>query len=115
MKSMEYEASWAFGANCGNGDVNAIAKLIDQCNDYGFDTIEMGNVVSVYQEACQKGYANGGSLECRDAEVMVALVDQIAQREGVWDQLAEGPASAAESFGHGGDRDVGQTSGHPGL
>ena len=32
---------------------------------------------------------------------MVALVDQIAQREGVGDQLAEGAASAAESFGHG--------------
>ena len=63
MESLEYESSWAFGANCGNSDVNAIAKLIDQCNDYGFDTIEMGNVVSVYQEACQKVYANGGSLE----------------------------------------------------
>ena len=32
---------------------------------------------------------------------MVALVDQIAQREGVGDQLAEGTASAAESFSHG--------------
>ena len=101
MESLEYESSWAFGANCGNSDVNAIAKLIDQCNDYGFDTIEMGNVVSVYQEACQKGYANGGSLEWGDGEGMVALVDQIAQREGVGDQLAEGAASAAESFGHG--------------
>ena len=63
MESLEYESSWAFGAKCGNSDVNAIAKLIDQFNDYGFDTIEMGNVVSVYQAACQKGYANGGSLE----------------------------------------------------
>ncbi len=54
MESLEYESSSAFGANCGNSDVNAITKLIDQCNDYGFDTIEMGNVVSVYQEACQK-------------------------------------------------------------
>lgn len=100
MESVEYESAWAFGANCGNSDANAIAKLIDQCNDYGFDTIEMGNVVSVYQEACQKGYANGGKLDWGDGVGMVALVEQIAAREGVGDQLAEGAARAAASFGH---------------
>jgi aldehyde:ferredoxin oxidoreductase len=100
MESMEYESAWAFGANCGNSDANAIAKLIDQCNDFGFDTIEMGNVVSVYMEACQKGYADGGSLEWGDAEGMVALVEMIGTREGVGDQLAEGTARAAASFGH---------------
>jgi len=100
MESMEYESAWAFGANCGNSDANAIAKLIDQCNDYGFDTIEMGNVVSVYMEACQKGFADGGGLEWGDGEGMVALVDMVGRREGVGDQLAEGSARAAESFGH---------------
>jgi aldehyde:ferredoxin oxidoreductase len=60
----------------------------------------MGNVISVYMEACQKGYANGGSLEWGNGEGMVALVDTIAKREGVGDQLAEGAARAAESFGH---------------
>lgn len=98
MESLEYESSWAFGSNCGNSDVNAIAKLIDQCNDYGFDTIEMGNIISVYHEAYQKGYANGGSLEWGDGEGMVALVDEIALREGVGDQLAEGASHAVESF-----------------
>lgn len=100
MESVEYESAWAFGANCGNSDINAIAKLIDQCNDYGFDTIEMGNVVSVYQEACQKGWANGGSLGWGDGVGMVALIDQIAKRDGVGDKLAEGAARAAASFGH---------------
>jgi aldehyde:ferredoxin oxidoreductase len=100
MESVEYESAWAFGANCGNSDANAIAKLIDQCNDFGMDTIEMGNVISVYMEACQKGYANGGNLEWGDAEGMVTLVDMIGKREGVGDQLAEGSARAAESFGH---------------
>ena len=100
MESMEYESAWAFGANCGNSDANAIAKLIDQCNDYGLDTIEMGNVVSVYMEACQKGFADGGSLEWGDGEGIVALLDLVGRREGVGDQLAEGAARAAESFGH---------------
>lgn len=100
MESVEYESAWAFGANCGNSDINAVAKLIDQCNDYGFDTIEMGNVVSVYQEACQKGWANGGSLGWGDGVGMVALIDQIARREGVGEKLAEGAARAAAAFGH---------------
>ena len=100
MESLEYEPAWALGANCGNSDVNAVAKIIDQCNDYGLDAIEIGNVISVYMEACEKGYASGGSLAWGDAEGMVALVDKIAQRDGVGDQLADGAARAAESFGH---------------
>ena len=42
MESFEYESAWAFGANCGNNDADSsVAKLIDLCNDYGMDTIEM--------------------------------------------------------------------------
>ena len=59
MESLEYESAWALGANCDNPDVASIAKMIDQCNDYGLDTIEMGNVLSVYMEASEKGYTNG--------------------------------------------------------
>ncbi len=100
MESVEYESAWALGANCDNSDVNAIAKMIDQCNDYGFDTIEMGNVIAVYMEACQRGYANGNKLEWGDAAGMVALIDKIAAREGVGDILAEGTERAAKAFGH---------------
>lgn len=99
MESVEYESAWAFGSNCGNADINAVAKLIDQCNDHGMDTIELGNVLSVYMEACQRGYV-GGSLAWGDGEGMVALVDQIAKRAGVGDTLAEGAANAAKAFGH---------------
>jgi aldehyde:ferredoxin oxidoreductase len=101
MESVEYESAWAFGANCENDDVNSIAKLIDQCNDYGFDTIEMGNVLSVYMEACEKGFTNGaGGLNWGDWEGMVATVDKMAAREGVGDTLAEGTERAAKSWGH---------------
>ncbi len=100
MESVEYESAWALGANCGNSDANAIAKMIDQCNDYGFDTIEMGNVIAVYMEACQRGYTNGNKLEWGDAAGMVALIDKIAAREGVGDILAEGTERAARAFGH---------------
>ena len=101
MESVEYESAWAFGANCGNDNIASVAKLIDQCNDYGFDTIEMGNVLSMYMEASQRGYTNGtGGLKFGDFVGMVATVDKIAKREGIGDTLAEGTERAAKKFGH---------------
>ena len=100
MESVEYESIWAFGANCDMDYAAAVAKLIDLCNDYGFDTIEMGNVLSMYMEACQRGYANGAGLEWGDHQGMVALVTKIAKREGIGDVLAEGTERGAKHFGH---------------
>ncbi len=101
MESVEYESAWALGANCGNDDVAGVAKIIDQCNDYGFDTIEMGNVLSVYMEASQRGYVNGkGGLKWGDVAGMVETVRQMAMREGVGDKLADGAERAAKAFGH---------------
>ncbi len=101
MESVEYESAWALGANCDNSDVASVAKLIDQCNDYGFDTIEMGNVLSVYMEASEKGYTNGaGGLKWGDHPAMVETVRKIASREGIGNVLAEGAERAAKTFGH---------------
>jgi aldehyde:ferredoxin oxidoreductase len=35
VSCIEYESDWAFGANCGIDDLDAIAELIWLCNDYG--------------------------------------------------------------------------------
>ncbi|MBS1251887.1 MAG: putative oxidoreductase YdhV [Anaerolineales bacterium] len=106
MESVEYESAWAFGANCDNSDAPSIAKLIDQCNDYGFDTIEMGNVLSVYMEATQKDLVNDGGLAWGDHPAMVETVRRIAFREGDGDILAEGTERAAKEFG---DPDIAMT------
>jgi aldehyde:ferredoxin oxidoreductase len=75
--------------------------MIDQCNDYGMDPIELGNVISSYMEALEKGYVNGGShLSWGDYMGMVALVAMIGDRKGVGDTLAEGAALSAKAFGH---------------
>ncbi|OGO27344.1 MAG: aldehyde ferredoxin oxidoreductase [Chloroflexi bacterium RBG_16_52_11] len=101
MESVEYESAWALGANCDNADIAAVAKLIDQCNDYGFDTIEMGNVLSVYMEASEKAYTNGsGGLKWGDTMAMVETVRKMAFREDIGDKLADGAERAAKFFGH---------------
>jgi aldehyde:ferredoxin oxidoreductase len=101
MESYEYESAWALGANCDNSHTSSIAKLIHQCNDLGFDTIEMGNVLSMYMEASEKAYTNGaGGLQWGDQAAMVELLPKIAMREGIGDVLAEGTERAAKHFGH---------------
>ena len=100
MESVEYEPAWSLGANCGNDDVASIAKMIDQCNDLGMDAIELGNVISMYMEATERGFVEGPGLGWGDAVGMVELTDAIGLREGDGDHLAEGAARGAEQLGH---------------
>ena len=100
-ESIEYESAWALGANCGNDDIASISYIIAQCNDYGMDPIELGNVLSVYMEASERGYTDGdGTLSWGDGLSMKDVVTTIALREGVGDKLAEGSARTAAAFGH---------------
>jgi aldehyde:ferredoxin oxidoreductase len=100
MESVEYEPAWSLGANCDNGDVRSVAKLIDQCNDYGLDPIELGNVFSVAMECTERGYAGEAGLAWGDEAAMVAWTEKLALREGIGDVLAEGTARTAAHFGH---------------
>lgn len=101
MESTEYESVWVFGANAGNDDFNGIIKMIDQCNDYGMDTIEAGQALSAYMEATQQGYTNGdGGLKWADVMGMVAALEKTAYRDGIGDILAEGSIGVAKHYGH---------------
>jgi aldehyde:ferredoxin oxidoreductase len=100
MESVEYEPAWALGANCGNDDIASVAKMIDQCNDYGMDPIELGNVLSVYMEATERGWVDGAGLRWGDAQGMVEIVDAVGRREDDGDLLAEGTARVAAALGH---------------
>ena len=80
MESVEYESAWALGGNCGNDDAGA-SPMIDLCNDYGLDTIEMGNALSLAMEATEKGALKAG-IAWGDTDAMVDLIHKIAAREG---------------------------------
>lgn len=100
MESFEYEPAWSLGANCGNDDPAVVAKVIDQCNDYGMDAIEIGNVISMYMEASQRGYVDT-PLDWGDGEGMVRVADEMAHRQGaIANALADGVAKAAAAWGH---------------
>lgn len=100
MESLEYESAWAFGAMCDNGDVKAIAALIDRCNEYGLDTIEAGNALAVTMEATEKKLVKGKGLAWGDTDGMMDMLTKIAtRRRGLGADLAEGPARAAAKWG----------------
>ncbi len=101
MESVEYEPSWSVGANCGNSDINTVAKMIDLCNDYGIDAIESGHPLSIWMEATQRGYTNGdGGLKWGDIYGMTDTVRKIAFREGIGKVMADGANATAKHFGH---------------
>ncbi len=100
MESLEYEPAWSFGAHSGNDNVASIAWMIDQCNDYGIDAIEMGNCLATYMEVCERGWNGSEPLDWGDHERMVKMVTKTAMREDVGDVLAEGVAKIGEHFGH---------------
>jgi aldehyde:ferredoxin oxidoreductase len=116
MESTEYESVWALGAQCLNNDLESIAFMIDRCNDYGMDTIEMGNTLAMAMEARDKGLVEE-AIDWGDADRMIELIDQTANREGLGAFLALGTARAAEVFGAVGRRQSVATRqpGRPGV
>lgn len=98
VESFEFESAWALGANSGLSNSEAIAFLIDICNEYGMDTIELGHCFSVTMEAYEKGLVEE-KLDWGDADGMIEMARKIAHREGFGGVLAEGPARATAMWG----------------
>jgi aldehyde:ferredoxin oxidoreductase len=98
VESVEFESAFALGSNCLVSDAEAISYLIDMCNEYGLDTIELGHAFSVTMEAYEKGLIDE-KLEWGDADGMIELTKKIVFREGLGDTLAEGPARATTLWG----------------
>ena len=74
------------------------------CNNYGIDTITMGGLAAYLFECSEKGLiatetTDGKSLRFGDAEALLWLIEQVAQRKGIGDILAEGFEAAVEHFG----------------
>ncbi|MDP4171183.1 MAG: aldehyde ferredoxin oxidoreductase family protein, partial [Bacillota bacterium] len=98
VESIEFESAWSVGSNCLLSDAEAISFLIDRCNEYGIDTIELGHAFSVTMEAYEKGFITE-ELHWGDADAMIELTRKIAFREGFGGVLAEGPARATALWG----------------
>jgi aldehyde:ferredoxin oxidoreductase len=101
----EYESAWAFGADCGIDDLDAITKANFICNELGLDTITMGTTIACAMDLftnkiITEKNTDGIPLRFGDAETMVKLVSMTGHREGFGDQLADGSYRLAKKYGH---------------
>lgn len=102
----EYETLAAFGSTLLNGELDAIMKCNEICNRYGIDTISAGMTIAWAMECynnniLSKEELDGIDLTWGNGEAVVALMQKMADGEGVGAVLANGSAYAAKSFGKG--------------
>ncbi len=88
---IEYETTWAFGANCGIDDLDVIGKLTRMANDYGMDTIEAGGTIAVAMEA--------GLAEFGDGQRAIELMEEIGKGTPLGRILGQGAATTGKVFG----------------
>jgi len=105
----EYETVAMLGSDLMIDDLAAVAKGHEMCNRYGLDTISAGATIAFAIECFENGLigledTDGLELKWGDGDVMLALIDLIAHREGFGDILADGSARAAQHIGNGADR-----------
>ncbi len=103
---MEYESLFALGPLCGVSDPNTVIRAAALCDQLGMDTISAGATIAWAMECFEKGVlspqdAGGLDLRFGDAETLLALLNDIGQRRGLGDLLAEGTRRAAAQVGQG--------------
>ncbi len=91
VSCVEYESTWALGANCGISDLDTVGKLIWQCNDLGIDTIETGGTIAVAMEA--------GLAEFGDGEKAIAMLEEIRLGTPLGHILGQGALTTGKAFG----------------
>ena len=100
----EYESIGAFGSNCGVGDLKAVAKANEICDANTLDVISAGVMISGAIECAELGLLPADltknlDLKFGSAQGMLDLLNQIVNREGLGDILAEGPRGIADKLG----------------
>ena len=96
---LEYESLFALGPLCGIGDREAVLRAARACDRLGLDTISTGATIAFAMDCAEKGLLDEQGLRFGRADMLLALVDRIGQREGLGDLLAEGTRRAAEVIG----------------
>ncbi|HIE55013.1 MAG TPA: hypothetical protein EYP90_07525, partial [Chromatiaceae bacterium] len=89
-RGFEYESIVLLGANCGIGDLDVIARLNHLCDEYGLDTMEIGDSLAVVMEA--------GLAEFGDGERAIALVEEIGAGTPLGRVLGHGTAVTGRVF-----------------
>ncbi|MHA1767419.1 MAG: aldehyde ferredoxin oxidoreductase C-terminal domain-containing protein [Promethearchaeota archaeon] len=88
--SLEYETVALNGSNLLIDDIEKLARIDHICDDYGLDTIEIGNALAVFMEA--------GILKWSDAEGCINLLNGLKKNEENALKLGMGAVLVGSSY-----------------
>lgn len=109
IDSPDYDSTDLLHPNCMITDPNGVYALSAFCDEYGFDAISLGNVLSWTMECYEKGILTKNDLDGIDltwgnVPAMFKISNKILHREGIGDLLAEGIKIASEKVGKGSEK-----------
>jgi aldehyde:ferredoxin oxidoreductase len=101
---LDYENVAMLGSNIGLGDLKKVAALNRVADEYGLDTISLGNVLAFAMEASEKGLIDK-NVPWGGFKTTKSLIKDIAYRNGpLADAFAEGVRATSEAVGESSDR-----------
>ena len=98
---VEYENVFALGPMCGVSDPDAVLAASGRCDELGLDTISAGGTIAWAMECAERGLIDAPWLRFGDAAALMRALDEIGERRGLGELLAEGSRRAAERVGGG--------------
>jgi aldehyde:ferredoxin oxidoreductase len=97
---LDYENVVMLGSNIGLSNLKQVAALNRVADEYGLDTISLGNVLGFAMEACEKGLIKE-KVAWGKFKATQLLIKDIAFRNGnLGNMLADGVYSASQEVGH---------------
>jgi aldehyde:ferredoxin oxidoreductase len=100
---------FSYGGVTGVENIDAVIAADRLADELGMDTISSGVTIAFAMELYEKGILSkddigGMELNFGNDEAMIALLKQMAYREGLGDLLADGSKIAAEKIGQGSEK-----------
>jgi len=97
-KGPEYETLGLMGSNLGIFDLPEVLKYNEKLDELGMDSISAGGTIAWAMEANEKGVWNN-NLSFGDMAAVDDILDDIAHRRGIGDELAEGSYRLSQKYG----------------
>jgi aldehyde:ferredoxin oxidoreductase len=98
IKGPELETIGLLGPNLMHDDLERIIRVNYLCDEYGMDTMSFGGSVGFAMELGEKGLWDNG-MSPGKCEGLEDLVAQVAKREGIGDDIADGVKRMSEKYG----------------
>jgi len=98
---VEYENVFALGPLCGVDDPDAVLEASRRCDMHGIDTISAGGTIAFAMECAERGLLPAPWLRFGDGAALLRAVDEIGERRGLGDLLAEGSKRVSVEIGGG--------------